>query len=303
MSVATFARGWRGRPYLSPEVFPWIRSEYLSSARRSNPNRPMASSELVEVIERLLRRLRRAMDALDAGDLSGADDIASHLRTLIGRGAGNLALARLARELDLPLPRVQVSNRPEKGRDVVLSVGNLPLGTAERGFLGQNDHSLPFNDWTSAVSLVLRGALRPEVGWQYLVEQAGNTTGSHVSTTLPDILDKSRLFSVTGLDLERYLLRQVAWQVERILQDLLVRSGRTVVIRDRSIYIFDSCITWMSCRMPSADRMEWVLDGYTARHPAEIISYEFEGTHRVSTLESGQLRYEAPAGFLDRRTD
>lgn len=209
---------------------------------------PMSNAQLANQGTLLLARLGRHLDALEEGDESASDDLAAVLRILIdSKDKGNRAMLRLASAGNLTLPRVWVSGRPGEldDRRLLLSFGNLPVdpGPLE---LGQPHapHWMGFRDWIEAPSLIVPTSQRRRESWGSFATLAANTSGAHMSTVYHDLLATSDLFSSAGLSFQHYLLRQVGWQVERVLADLLAQTGQTVTPSPRRLDYWPRLLVW-----------------------------------------------------------
>jgi hypothetical protein len=209
---------------------------------------PVTPQRVIDGAELLLRRLTRNLDAFDGGDASAAGDLAGIISTLTGDGAGNKVVLRLASVARVPLPRELVSGKPETNvPSMIGSFGNLPVAAGQGVLMrqGNSAHSVPFRDWISMPSLIVPASPENKVLWMKFANVVGNARGSHLSQTLPDLLVKSEMFGGAGLSLEDYLVRQLAWQLERILAEVLVSAGATVSVpRDRPVEFSGAALGW-----------------------------------------------------------
>ena len=123
---------------------------------------------------------------------------------------------------------------------------------------------------------------------------AGNTTGSHLSTTIPEILDQSRFAGAAGLTLHHYLLRQMAWQVETLLGAMLTALGREVRNAQRPISFHNTLIGLITFfEMPPGIRAncELVVDSF----PAEVLTFDFDGHYELRVNEDGNAQFLTPS--------
>jgi hypothetical protein len=208
---------------------------------------PRTDAELIAQGVTLLARLARHLDALENGDATAGDDLASVLRILIGKSTGNRAVLRLAKAANLALPRVWVSGRPESAPDphLLIAFGNLPVDPNPKE-LGQphEPHWMGFRDWVEAPSFIVPSSQRGSESWGSFATLAGNTTGSHMSEVYHDLLVTSDMFSSSGLSFQSYLLRQIGWQVERVLADLLGQAGQPVTAPTRRLDQWPRLLVW-----------------------------------------------------------
>lgn len=160
-------------------------------------------------IARLLLRMVDHADAITDGLDYRIDDLASVLRTLIGRGKGNDALAGLFRRMKLPQPTLFVNATPPAPPHVHLSYGSVPVNGP-----GPSNDEITFVELQSRVVAYIVGPqpgepARPAT-WAALVEAYGNTWGSHLSGTVPYHLERVELNAAGDLSLGVVLLIQLA---------------------------------------------------------------------------------------------
>jgi hypothetical protein len=195
----------------------------------------------------LLGRLGRHLTAVEKGEEGAGDDLAAVLRILIDpKDKGNRAMMRLAKATKLSLPDVLVSGWPEAKPDkaLLLSFGNLPLVPAPGDGQPHAPHIMGFREWIEATSLIVPSSQHRSESWGSFATLAGNTSGAHLSTEYHDLLVTSDLFGSVGLSLQDYLLRQVGWQVERVLADLLTRAGKPIIPRTRPLDYWPRLLVW-----------------------------------------------------------
>jgi len=241
----------------------------------------------------LYRRLGRALDALDEGDLSGADDLAGLLRTLLADGNGNRVVSRLASARGVQPGGVYVSGPPGEPPGLVIAAGLLPMG---RHVEHANGHERTFAQWLGATSFRVAGDRRPDHSWKSVVNLSGNTTGSHLSTTVPKILDESKFAGVAGFTLHHYLLRQIAWQTEAILGAMLSELGHPVRPADRRIEAFGVLVGNLAISRVG-DNIRSSSEFSVTEGPADLFTFELDGqVHRFFLSADMRLQHEILEG-------
>jgi hypothetical protein len=245
-------------------------------------------AEIIAEGPKLLARLGRALDAVERGDEGAGDELGGMLRILIDTSdRGNRGMTRLATALKVKLPAVWVSGGPEidtRG-GLVISFGNLPAVPAHGDGQPHTGRYLPFEAWIAATSLVVPLSEKRKLSWGAFATLAGNTGGAHLGAAYSDLLVTSELFDAVGLSLQDYLLRQVGWQVERSLADILASSGRPLVPRTRKVDLWPRYPIWMIFRHQPGVGVEFSLSiGVTSDDgpPIEIMRFRWrDRTHRV----------------------
>lgn len=249
---------------------------------------PRSSADYVDACFKLLSRLSRHLDAVERGVAGSGDDLAAVLRILIDpQDKGNRAVQRLADAIGAPLPHVLVSGAPDEAQPgTLVSFGNLPVvpGPLELG-LPHAPRYLPFSDWIGTRSLIVPSSERKAASWGGFAALVGNTSGSHMSTVYHDFLATSDLFGSVGLSLQTYFLRQVGWQVERVLAYLLREAGRPLLPRARALDFWPRMLVWGWFRETPGVGAELALainvtsDG---GGPLEVMRYDWRGrTHHI----------------------
>jgi len=230
-----------------------------------------------------LSRLGRHLSAVERGEEGAGRDLAAVLRTLLDKtNRGNRGMVRLAAALQLPLPPVMVSGSPDLGADgtLLLSFGNLPLVPAPGDGRPHTPRYLPFEAWIDTPSLIAPSSEKRRQSWGEFATLIANTDGSHLGTEYHDLLVTSDLFDAVGLSLQDYLLRQIGWQVERVLADLLAQTGRPMFPRTRRLDYWPRMPIWMLFREPGAGKMEVAVsvnvNGDDLR-PVEVMRYSWHG--------------------------
>jgi hypothetical protein len=241
----------------------------------------------------LSRRLSRALDTIDGGDLSGGDDLAGNLRTLIANGNGNRAIMRLASATGIVPEAVVVSARPKDERDTVIAVGNLPSNPGLKG-ASTSVRTIEFRDWIDMNSLVVARARRRAFSWSALANTAGNTTGNHLGTTIPDVLEHSSMFGLAGFTLHHYLLRQIAWLVERSLTTILREVGQDVpAVAQRPIELFGAHIDELHVTK-RGEEIFTSMNFSVSNFPAELMNFEFNGDYRFGVNADRKMQVDLP---------
>lgn len=209
------------------------------------------AAEIVAEGPALLGRLDRALTAVERSQIGAGADLATVLRILLdANNPGNRAMARLATALKVDLPSVLVSGGPatEATRGLVLSFGNLPLTPSPGDSQPYTPRWLPFNAWLDVPSIVAPLSEKRRLSWRQFATLIANTGGAHLGTEYHDLLITSDRFSAAGMTLQDYLLRQVGWQVERVLADSLARTGHPLLPRTRRIDFLPRTPVWMEFR-------------------------------------------------------
>lgn len=249
---------------------------------------PRTGAELIAEGPRLLSRLDRHLSAVERGEEGAGGDLAAVLRILLDQtNPGNRGMVRLAAALKVPLPPVFVTGSPELRPDggLLLSFGNVPAIPAPGDGHPHTGRFLPFAGWISTPSLIAPSTQRRRESWATFVTLVANTGGSHLGTEYHDLLETSDLFDAVGLSLQDYLLRQVGWQVERVLADLLARTGRPMIPHTRKLDYWARMPVWMVFRDRPGVGMETAVSiGVTGndRQPVEVMRFSWRGrTHHL----------------------
>jgi hypothetical protein len=208
---------------------------------------PRTNADTIDEGFQLLSRLGRHLSAIEQGEPGSGDDLAAVLRILLDRtNPGNRGMSRLAAALKVPLPPVFASGSPMlTGDGLLLSFGNLPLVPAPGDGQPHTPRWLTFDAWANTDSLIVPSSQKKRESWGTFTTLIANTDGSHLSTVYHDFLETSDLFETVGLSLQDFLLRQVGWQVEQVLAQLLARAGRSLLPRTRRVDHWSRMPIWM----------------------------------------------------------
>lgn len=249
---------------------------------------PRTPDEIVAEGHKILSRLGRALAAVEQGEAGAGDDLANVLRILVETGnRGNRVMARLAGALRVKLPSVFVSGGPttDQSRGLVMSFGNLPVTPAPGDGQPHTPRWLPFDAWMDTYSIVVPGSEKRRLSWRQYITLVANTSGSHLGAEYHDLLETSDIFAAVGLSLRDYLLRQIGWQIERILSEILARSGRLMIPRTRKIDFLPRTPIWMEFRDSQTGAIEVaVAVSVTSDEAAEVevMRFDWHGrTHHV----------------------
>jgi hypothetical protein len=249
---------------------------------------PKTPDQIIGEGHTLLTRLGRHLDAVEQGHEGAGADLAAVLRILLDQtNAGNRGMDRISAALKVPLPPVFVTGGPELRPDggLLMSFGNMPVVPAPGDGQPHTGRYLPFDSWASVTSLVAPGTQRRRESWANFATLVANTGGSHLGTEYHDLLVRSDLFDAVGLSLQDYLLRQVGWQVERVLADVLARSGRRMLPRTRRVDHWPRTPVWMVFwYQPGVEMRSAVSVSVTDDRPVpiEVMRFEWKGrTHHM----------------------
>jgi len=248
---------------------------------------PRTSADTIDEGFQLLNRLGRHLNAVEQGDPGAGDDLASVLRILLDRtNAGNRGMSRLSAALNVPLPPVFVSGSPMlTGDGLLLSFGNLPLVPAPGDGQPHTPRWLPFEAWVNADSLIVPSSQKRRESWGSFATLVANTDGAHLSTVYHDFLETSDLFDTLGLSLQDFLLRQIGWQVEQVLAQVLASAGRSLLPRTRRVNHWPRMPIWMHFLDRPGVGMEVAVSVNVTNddpRPVEIMRYSWRGrTNRM----------------------
>jgi len=209
---------------------------------------PRTSQQIIDEGPGLLSRLGRHLGAVERGEDGAGNDLSAVLRILLdSTDKGNRGMVRLAAAIGAKLPAVFVSGSPQlTGTALLLSFGNLPVVPAPGDGQPHTPRWLPFESWVNTPSLIAPGSQKGRASWGEFATLIANTNGSHLGTSYHDLLDTSDMFDTLGLSLQDYLLRQIGWQVERVMADLLARTGRPMLPRTRQLAFWPRIPIWMT---------------------------------------------------------
>ncbi|QTE31093.1 hypothetical protein [Pengzhenrongella sicca] len=264
----------------------------------SNAIRPATPEDLVAGARSTLHRLSSTLDLADSGDPHAWETLASLLRTLISDGKGNGVCRRLERDFGYAFPSVVVSPAPSEPAGTVLAFGNLPDYRAAKIDPNPNGprREVGFFSWLDLKSIRIPvAAQRTTFSYARLVTAVANTTGSHVSHTVPDLLDRARVFGVSGMALSAFLIRQVAWAVERSCEIALSAAGLGVADHrtTRPLHIGESTVAYAELGNDFGN-FEFVFHVT----PAELLSLDYGSISRIWVDKSGSLRIASDKNLI-----
>ena len=247
-------------------------------------------ADLIAAAPGLLTRLGRHLSAVESGAAGAGDDLAAVLRILLDKtNPGNRGMARIAAAIGVDLPAVVVSGAPQlSGTALLMSFGNLPVVPAPGDGQPHTPRSLPFQEWVDTPSLVVPGSEKRRESWGSFSTLIANTGGAHLGTTYHDLLATSDLFQTLGLSLQDYLLRQIGWQVERVLADLIAHTGHGMIPRTRELTHWPRTPVWMVFRDQPGTGMEAAVSisvNDNSPLPIEVMRFVWRG--RVNHLIHG----------------
>ena len=248
---------------------------------------PRTRQQIIDEGPGLLSRLDRHLSAVELGKEGAGNDLAAVLRILLDPiNPGNRGMVRLASAIGAGLPPVFVSGSPQlTGTALLLSFGNIPLVAAPGDGQPHTPRWLPFQGWIDTPSLIVPGSQKRRESWASFATLIANTGGSHLGTNYHDFLETSDLFDTYGLSLQDYLLRQIGWQVERVLADLLARAERPLLPRTRRLDYWPRIPVWMTFRDEPGTGMEATVSiNVTDASPLPIEVMRFIWRGRVNHL-------------------
>lgn len=239
---------------------------------RSKP-RALSKDELGQAAIRIAARLKRHLDAVDQRELGAEEDLASVLRTLVGSGNGNDVLARLRKRFDLDPAQVTIAGdlvTPARGDVTIISLGRVPMD--DTFFPRQNPGVAPMEDialtrWLTGRCLWLGSAARQSTTWGQLITDYGNTYGSHVGKTVPEVLDTMKMFEAATISLGTYLLRQAGWAIEQALSTALTEAGLDATPVNRPGHIDGIAIAGLRIGSPAAEPSKMYVDQILCGYP------------------------------------
>jgi hypothetical protein len=197
--------------------------------------RQTTTDELISGAERLKQRLGRHLDAIEAGSSDAVDDAASVLRTLLTPGRGDNVIRRLYRQASVTNPSMCVSEMATTtGGDVALSVCGLPVLPTEQepSKASPMGNWVDIDRWTQMTALVLKGGNPRRVNsWSDVINLYANTFGSHMSTSIPTVLDQTARVYSNRMNLGHYLIHCAGVIGEDALGQVLgeIRGSKVVL--------------------------------------------------------------------------
>ncbi len=166
------------------------------------------------------RRLVKSLDVLDGGDADEIDSLAAALRTTLCFGKGDKLLLRLCNVYGVSPPTVRVQPaRFTSAERLIARIGPIP---SDSGVISEDEPTtLSVFDWVQEQAVLL-----PDVGsqsWEKVIASYANTVGSHVSSTVPRLLDDIKVFQGPRGHMGGYLLRAAGAIAEHGLGTALAR--------------------------------------------------------------------------------
>jgi hypothetical protein len=190
--------------------------------------RNLSDAEMCDRLVSSSHRLYRHQTQFLADDIGAGDDLAANLRTLICRGKGDDVLSRAAKRFGIQLPAVTISAPANGEPSTMLSVGSLPIaedyGAMPRGGVSR----VTFDEWRDSPCLVVERsspAATRVFTWEKFIATAANTWGSHTATTIPPVLDETRMSDFGDRPVDSLLLSRAGHYAETILLSLLTELG------------------------------------------------------------------------------
>lgn len=195
------------------------------------------------------RGLGRSGDSVDSGQLRSFDTIAQRLRLLAGNGRGANLLSRVARESNLVLAPLTVTDTPSRdpqGEPLTFAITNLPadretcpypLVEMSLSTLMQRPVICVDPHFASAERATAPPLLQ-SLTWQVLISTVANKLGAmHVDDDIPTWLDDLVRYRAFGMNPAAYALRALAIAVLRCGTDLAQQAGRQLQLEDHSYIV------------------------------------------------------------------
>jgi hypothetical protein len=196
----------------------------------------LSDDEFVACAIELGQRLSRHLDALESGEPGAVADVASVLRTLVVRGDGDDVIRRLCTRMNVVLPQVLVSQAAHDGPLVILAVGAMPVAPEDADYPHQiSTKWVNLNGWSDMKALVIRDGIPHRVNsWNRVIALYANTFGSHLSGTIPDVLNRTSEITSGKLDLGQYLIHCAGIVAESSLNQVLTEVvGQAIIVPHR----------------------------------------------------------------------
>lgn len=182
--------------------------------------RQLSTGELLDAARRMHRRIGKVLDAIDEGDDDAIDELAAALRTTLCYGKGDKLLLRLCNTFSVQPTEVQIPcSRTVRREQMIARVGPIP--SEQDTITEEAPDTLSVFKWIQSPAVLL-----PGVGgqtWEKVIVAYANTYGSHVSSTVPRLLDDIKVFQGPKGHMGGYLLRVAGAIAEYHLGTALAR--------------------------------------------------------------------------------
>nr|WP_143545544.1 hypothetical protein [Rhodococcus sp. 15-1154-1] len=96
--------------------------------------------------------------------------------------------------------------------------------------------TMDLKTWIDRPAVVVRGAKRRVNTWDQVVGAFANTAGSHLSNSIPVLLEQTRVIQASGMTLGDYLVRSAGFIAELALAEVLPQIGMHVSLRRQRDY-------------------------------------------------------------------
>lgn len=239
--------------------------------------RLVSDEELLAHLRRVNSRLIRALESLGNGQSDAVDDVASHLRTLIGHGRGDDLIRRVIKAHNFTWPSLFVSPSPHRDRGVRLSIGNVPGKCASADTKGEWKR---LDRWASQLVLVIdHGQGQRTSTWEKLIETYANTYGAHASHTVPRLLDAtSRLYS-DRLNLGEYLIHCGGSGVADAVNQILHEANGKPVVTGQLLTEHHFRLLGLTLRGPDGQGMDILINPSNPTEKTDIIKLHMADDH------------------------
>ena len=193
--------------------------------------RPISADELLTGLRRAQLRLMRALGDIGEGHGDAVDDVANIVRTLVGEASGgNKLIKRAVKQLKLTWPQIFAGPSPQIGHAVHLGIGNIPLPYKPSREGGAR--WMRVDKWAQQTALVLDyGNGQRKIPWLKLIEDYGNTYGSHVGTEISKSIDSTSRFYSNRLTMTEFLIYCAGWGLADAANQLIEEADGHQVVR------------------------------------------------------------------------
>lgn len=185
--------------------------------------RQIEDNEFLQAFMNQLQRLHIQISNLDAGHVVVRDDLAGSLRTLFCRGKGNDVLRRFCSRFGKEQPKAKVSPSITDKSGLQFGFSGILIDPSQNEGveLCVPDELGPF-----CCASVRVGDVLQEFTWEQVVEDYGNTFGSHLSRTIPVLFDRVQIYGLGHIDFGSFMLRNLAVVVSSCAQELIQSLGQ-----------------------------------------------------------------------------